>query len=70
MLGAISSPYGMILRTLNAKPRAEVCKELATYVNLRRAQKHPRGLKKARTQRTASTNGSHVSTAQILARRI
>ena len=43
---------------------------LATYVNLRRYQKHPRGLKKERTQRTAYKNGNHVSTAKILAKRI
>jgi hypothetical protein len=70
MMVAIPSPYGMIFRTLNAKQLADVLQELATYVNLRRYQKHPRGLKKERTQRTAYTNGSHVSTAKILARRI
>lgn len=70
MLVAIPSPYWMIFRTMNAKQLADVFKELATYVNLRRYQKHPRGLKKERTQRTAYKNGSHVSTAKILAKRI
>jgi len=68
----VASPRqdGMIVRARHAKQRAEVCKELATSVNLRRSQKHPRGLKKERTQRTADKNGHHVSTANILAKRI
>ena len=70
MMVAIPSPYWMIFRTMNAKQLADVLTELATYVNLRRYQKHPRGLKKERTQRTAYKNGSHVSTAKILANRI
>jgi hypothetical protein len=60
----------MIFRALNAKQLADVLTELATYVNLRRYQKHPRGLKQARTQRTAYKNGNHVSTAKMLAKRI
>jgi hypothetical protein len=70
MMVAIPSPYWMLFRTMHAKQRADVFTELAPYVNLRRYQKHPRGLKKERTQRTAYTNGSHVSTAKILAKRI
>jgi hypothetical protein len=67
---AIPRQDWLIFRTLNAKHLADVLRELATYVNLRRAQKPPRGLKKERTQRTAYQNGTHVSTAQILAKRI
>jgi len=70
MMVAIPSQAWMIFRALNAKQLADVLKELATYVNLRRYQKHPRGLKKGRTQRTAYKNGNHVSTAKILAKRI
>src|SRR5215813_8176514 len=70
MMIAIPSQYWMIFRTMTAKQLADVLKELATYVNLRRYQKHPRGLKKERTQRTAYKNGSHVSTAKILTKRI
>ena len=70
MMIAIPSQYWMIFRTMTAKQLADVLKELATYVNLRRYQKHPRGLKKERTQRTAYKNGNHVSTAKILAKRI
>ena len=70
MMVAIPSQYWLSFRTLNAKQLADVLKELATYVNLRRYQKHPRGIKKERTQRTAYKNGNHVSTAKILAKRI
>jgi len=70
MMVAIPSQEWLIFRALNAKQLADVLKELATYVNLRRYQKHPRGLKKERTQRTAYKNGNHVSTAKILAKRI
>ena len=66
----LSNHYHLLLRVANAKQLADVLKELATYVNLRRYQKHPRGLKKERTQRTAYKNGHHVSTAKILAKRI
>jgi hypothetical protein len=70
MMVAIPSQYWMIFRTLNAKQLADVLQELATYVHLRRYQKHPRRIKKERTQRTAYKNGDHVSTANILAKRI
>ena len=70
MMVAIPSQYWRIFRALDAKQLADVLTELATYVNLRRYQKHPRGLTKERTQRTAYKNGNHVSTAKILARRI
>jgi Transposase DDE domain len=70
MMVAIPSQEWLIFRALNAKQLADVLTELATYVNLRRYQKHPRGLKKERTQRTAYKNGNHVSTAKILAKRI
>jgi Transposase DDE domain len=70
MMVAIPSQEWLIFRALNAKQLADVLTELATYVNLRRYQKHPRGRKKERTQRTAYKNGNHVSTAKILAKRI
>jgi len=70
MMVAIPSQEWLIFRALNAKQLADVLTELATYVNLRRYQKHPRGRKKERTQRTAYKNGNPVSTAKILAKRI
>src|SRR5215468_2025622 len=69
MMVAIPSQAWLIFRAMTATQLADVLKELATYVNLRRYQKHPRGLKKERTQRTAYKNGNHVSTAKILAKR-
>jgi hypothetical protein len=70
MMVAIPSQEWLIFRALNAQPLADVLTELATYVNLRRYQQHPRGRKKERTQRTAYKNSSHVSTAKMLAKRI
>jgi hypothetical protein len=69
MMVAIPSQDWLLFRALNAKQLADVLQELATYVNLRRYQKHPRGRKRERTQRTAYKNGNHVSTARILAKR-
>ena len=70
MMVAIPSQEWLLFRALNAKQLADVFQELATYGNLRRYQKHPRGRKKERTQRTAYKNGNHVSTAKILAKGI
>jgi len=55
---------------MNAQQRADVLQELAAHVNLRRDEKHPRGPQKKLTPRPAYKNGSHVSTAKILAKQI
>jgi hypothetical protein len=70
MMVAIPSPHWTLCRTLSAKQLADVLKELAENVNLRRDKKHPRGPKKQPTKRTADKNGGHVSTAKVLALRI
>jgi hypothetical protein len=70
MLVAIPRPHWTLFRTLSAKQLADVLKELAENLNLRRYKKHPRGPKKKPTTRTAYKNGGHVSTAKILAMRI
>ena len=41
--------------------------ELATYVNLRKLRKHPRGPKKPPAQHTTYAQQPHVSTARLLA---
>jgi hypothetical protein len=69
MMVAIPSHHWTIFHTLSAKQLADVLKELAAHVNLRRYKKHPRGPKKKRTKRTAYKNGGHVATAKILAMR-
>jgi hypothetical protein len=70
MMVAIPSHHWMIFRIMNAKQLADVLKDLAAHVNLRRYKKHPRGPKKKPTQRTAYRNGGHVSTAKILTKKI
>jgi hypothetical protein len=70
MMVAIPSPHWTLFRTLSAKQLADVLKDLAENVNLRRYKKHPRGPKKKPTKRTAYKHGGHVSTAKILAMRI
>jgi hypothetical protein len=69
MMVAIPSQQWTIFRILNAQQLADVLKELAANVNLRRDKKHPRSPKKKPTARTAYRSGSHVSTAKILAMR-
>jgi hypothetical protein len=69
MMVAIPSQHWTIFRILNAQQLADVLKELAANVNLRRYKKHPRSPKKTPTARTAYRNGGHVSTAKILAMR-
>jgi hypothetical protein len=70
MMVAIPSHHWMIFRIMNAKQLADVLKDLAAHVNLRRYKKHPRGPKKKPAQRTAYRNGGHVSTAKILTKKI
>jgi hypothetical protein len=69
MMVAIPSQHWTIFRILNAQQLADVLKELAAHVNLRRYKKHPRSPKKQPTARTAYRSGGHVSTAKILAMR-
>ena len=70
MMVAIPSQHWTLFRTLSAQQLADILKELAANVDLGRYKKHPRGPKQKRTKRTAYKNGSHVSTARILAMRI
>jgi hypothetical protein len=70
MMVAIPRHHWMLFRSMNAKQLADVLKDLAAHVNLRRYKKQPRGPKKKPTQRTAYRNGGHVSTAKILTKKI
>ena len=70
MMVAIPSPHWSIFRSMNAQQLADVLQDLAEHVNLRRYKKHPRCPKKKLTQRTAYKNGSHVSTAKIMIKKI
>ena len=69
MMVAIPRQHWTIFRILPAQQLADVLKELAAHVNLRRDKQHPRSPTKKPTARTAYRSGGHVSTAKILAMR-
>jgi hypothetical protein len=69
MMIAIPVPHWAIFREMSAREFAEALRELASAVHLAKYRKHPRGPKKKPPQRTAYQNGSHVSTAKLIAQR-
>ena len=69
MMIAIPEENWRIFGDLAATQMVVLLKELAKHVVLSKYQKHPRGPKKPRPQRTKMSEGNHVSTARILARR-
>ena len=69
MMIAIPAPHWTFFRELSDRGFAEVLRELALSVNLSRYRKHPRAPKKKPPERTPYQNGSHVSTAKLLAQR-
>jgi IS4 transposase len=69
MMVAIPARHWRVFRTLTATELARVLKELASHINLRRYQKHPRGPKKPPPKKSKYKNGGHVSTARLLAAR-
>lgn len=69
MMVAIPPRHWTPFRTMAPADLARVLKQLATNVNLRRYQKHPRGPKKPPPKKSAYKNGGHVSTAKLIAMR-
>jgi hypothetical protein len=69
MMLAMPAPHWRFFRELSDKAFANVLHELASSGQLSKYQKHPRGPKKAPPERTAYQNGTHVSTAKLLAQR-
>jgi hypothetical protein len=69
MMIAIPAPHWAIFREMSAREFAEALRALASAVHLAKYRKHPRGPKKKPPQRTAYQNGSHVSTAKLIAQR-
>jgi hypothetical protein len=69
MMVAIPARHWSVFRTLSPTELARVLKELASNINLRRYQKHPRGPKKPPAKKSKYKNGGHVSTAKLLATR-
>src|SRR5947199_329671 len=71
MMIAIPAEHWYVFATMTAEQLAEVLRELASTVQLRRYQKHARGPKKPPVKRHYSKKHPHVSTAQLLeARRV
>ena len=69
MMIAIPPKHWTVFRDMSVARLAMVLKELAHYVDLSKYQKHPRGPKKPRPERTYAGRSNHVSTARILAKR-
>jgi hypothetical protein len=69
MMIAIPAPHWAVFREMSHAELAGVLRELASSVHLAKYRKHPRGPKKKPPERTAYKNGSHVSTAKLIAQR-
>jgi hypothetical protein len=69
MMVAIPVLYWAVFREMSNSELTAVLRELASNVNLSKYRKHPRGPKKKPLERTAYKNGSHVSTAKLIAQR-
>jgi IS4 transposase len=69
MMIAIPPKHWTVFRGMSVAQLARVLKELAHYVELSKYQKHPRGPKQPRPERTYGGRSNHVSTARILAKR-
>jgi Transposase DDE domain len=69
MMVAIPPKRWMTFRTFSPAKMAKVLRELATKVQLAQYKKTPRGPKKKPLKRKAYKNGSHLSTAKVLAER-
>jgi hypothetical protein len=69
MMIAIPPKHWIVFRDMTVAQLARVLKELAHHVDLSKYQKHPRGPKHPRPERTHTGRTNHVSTARVLARR-
>jgi IS4 transposase len=69
MMVAIPAKHWVCWGQLNPQELAGLLKELAGKVDLAKYKKTPRGPKKKPPKRTAYKNGSHLSTAKVLAGR-
>ena len=69
MMVAIPPKHWTYWAKLSPQEMAAVLKDLAKKVDLAKYKKSPRGPKKKAPKRTAYKNGSHLSTAKVLAGR-
>jgi Transposase DDE domain len=66
---AIPAEHWQVFRTLSDAVLAQVLREIASHVSLKRYRKTPRGPKKPQPKRRRYRNGEHVSTAKLIADR-
>lgn len=69
MMVAIPAKHWRVFSTMSVEEFAAVLGDVAQHLDLSKYQKHRRGPKKKQPERTAYQNGSHVSTAKVLAQR-
>jgi len=69
MMIAVPAKHWTIFQDMTVTQLAAVLKQLASRVDLAKYQKHTRGPKLPRPERTYAGRSNHVSTARILARR-
>ena len=69
MMIAIPVAEWEIFQNLTTAKLASVLKQLASKVSLKKFQKSKRGPKRPQPKRIYSSNGQHVATAKLLARR-
>lgn len=69
MMVAIPAEHWAVFGRLSAADLAQLLRELAERVELRRYRKHPRGPKKKPPQRRRYRNGEHIATSKVLAAR-
>jgi hypothetical protein len=67
MMVAIPPAHWQVFNDLSAAEMAQVLKDVASHVALRRYRKTPRGPKKPPPKRRLYKNGEHVATAKVLA---
>jgi hypothetical protein len=67
MMIAVPAKYWEIFCSLDDKQLANLLKELAAKIELKRFRKHPRGPKKPQPKKISGAKTKHVSTARILA---
>jgi hypothetical protein len=69
MMMAVPARQWRIFRTMTDAEFAAVLLQLARNIDLAKFQKHPRGPKKPRPQKTSGAKIKHVATARIIAKR-
>jgi hypothetical protein len=69
MMIAVPGEHWNLFRTLSIPQFAQLLRELALRVQLRRFRKHPRKPKKPPPPKTAYQNGGHVSTHRLIQKR-